>query len=134
MLGQSILGTISNVAAAGGIRMDIPIVKEIQKAGGIPMSLPPESRARMLDQLESEVLSKVNATKNLVPALNKEGISSSSDVSPMVDNAPKPSSDQSEQKKNPPIAIKGMVRNGFKFMGGDPSKKESWMKVGDNNG
>jgi hypothetical protein len=45
--------------------------------------------------------------------------------------APAPASNPTSK---PPIAIKGMVRNGFKFLGGDPSKKESWMKVGDNNG
>lgn len=74
MMGQSILSTIQNLAQAGGIRMDIPIVQEIQKAGGIPLWLPPQAKIKMLEQLESEVRNKLSAAVNTVPALNNSDL------------------------------------------------------------
>jgi hypothetical protein len=83
MTGQSILNTIKNLVASGGLRMDIPIVKEIEKAGGIPMSLPPSARAAMLDQLESEVKNNISAAENTTPQLNQANLGSTQ-MAPMV--------------------------------------------------
>lgn len=110
MMGQSILSTISSLASAGGIRMDIPIVKEIQKAGGIPMSLPPEARARMLDQLESEIKSRSAAAQNVGPNLNAANMENTAS-SPMVGTnqpAASPAPVTSVSKSGKPI----VMRNG----------------------
>lgn len=74
MMGQSILSTIKNLQSSGSMRMDIPIVREIEKAGGIPAYLPLSTKLQMLDQLESEVKNASSSANNIIPQLNSANV------------------------------------------------------------
>lgn len=76
MMGQNILNTIKNLQSAGSLRMDIPIVKEIQKAGGIPSWLPLESKIKLINQLQREVENTQTSAGNVIPQLNQTNLGS----------------------------------------------------------
>jgi hypothetical protein len=124
LMGQNIM---NGIASSGLGRMDIPIVNAIKAANGIPMENHPAAREQMLRTLRTLVQNHATSAGNIVPALNEPGATTNTTSAPMqsAGGAPAPIAAKTPA---PPVPMKGMIRGGYKFLGGDPASPNSWEK------